>query len=82
MVRNGVFFNSFQQGREEEPPQDFVITTRQQYGLPDDAIVFCNFQQLYKINPQIMKIWMNVSVVAFYFLGINSLLMIFCVNRF
>ena len=61
VVRNGAVLHSQHQGREEESPQDLIVTTRQQYGLPDDAIVFCNFQQLYKMDPQVLKMWINVS---------------------
>ena len=45
----------------EEVPQSIVVTTRQQYGLPDDAIVYCNFNQLYKIDPSTLQMWVNVS---------------------
>lgn len=45
----------------EEVPQNILVTTRQQYGLPDDAIVFCNFNQLYKIDPSTLQMWCNVS---------------------
>ncbi|KAL3286096.1 hypothetical protein HHI36_000608 [Cryptolaemus montrouzieri] len=44
----------------EEVPQSIVITTRQQYGLPDDAIVYCNFNQLYKIDPTTLRMWVNI----------------------
>lgn len=44
----------------EEVPQNIVITTRQQYGLPDDAIVYCNFNQLYKIDPVTLHMWVNI----------------------
>ena len=37
-----------------------MVTTRQQYGLPDDAIVFCNFNQLYKIDPATLRMWVNI----------------------
>jgi protein O-GlcNAc transferase len=62
-LRNGVLFNPSHKktATGEEVPQDIVVTTRQQYELPDNAIVFCNFQQLFKINPTIFKTWMNVS---------------------
>lgn len=33
---------------------------RAQYGLPDDVFVFCNFNQLYKIDPSIFDVWMRV----------------------
>merc|ERR1719474_1408244 len=35
----------------EEVPTTPIITTRSMYGIPDDAIVYCNFNQLYKIDP-------------------------------
>ncbi|XP_060534592.1 UDP-N-acetylglucosamine--peptide N-acetylglucosaminyltransferase 110 kDa subunit isoform X2 [Cylas formicarius] len=44
----------------EEVPQNIVITTRQQYGLPDDAVVYCNFNQLYKIDPTTLQMWVNI----------------------
>lgn len=44
----------------EEVPQSIVITTRQQYGLPDDAIIFCNFNQLYKIDPLTLQSWVII----------------------
>lgn len=44
----------------EEVPQNIVITTRQQYGLPDNAIVYCNFNQLYKIDPMTLESWVTV----------------------
>merc|ERR1719361_3062268 len=44
----------------EEIPQEIMVTTRQQYGLPDDAVIFCNFNQLYKIDPGTLKMWVNI----------------------
>ncbi|KAI1301551.1 UDP-N-acetylglucosamine-peptide N-acetylglucosaminyltransferase [Halotydeus destructor] len=44
----------------EEAPKSIVVTTRQQYGLPEDAIVFCNFNQLYKIDPATLASWVNI----------------------
>ena len=29
-------------------------------GLPDDGIVFCNFNQLFKINPQVFDAWSSI----------------------
>jgi hypothetical protein len=49
----------------EEVPQSIVITTRQQYGLPDEAVVYCNFNQLYKIDPLTLHMWVHVSVFLF-----------------
>ena len=37
-----------------------MVTTRRQYGLPEDACVFCNFNQLYKIDPAILTVWCNI----------------------
>ena len=45
----------------EEAPKSILITSRQQYGLPEDAIVYCNFNQLYKIDPATLQMWVNVS---------------------
>ncbi|XP_077298413.1 UDP-N-acetylglucosamine--peptide N-acetylglucosaminyltransferase 110 kDa subunit-like [Arctopsyche grandis] len=44
----------------EEAPQSIVITTRQQYSLPNDAIIYCNFNQLYKIEPITLSMWVNI----------------------
>ncbi|XP_076649492.1 O-linked N-acetylglucosamine (GlcNAc) transferase sxc isoform X1 [Halictus rubicundus] len=44
----------------EEVPQNIVITTRQQYGLPEDAVVYCNFNQLYKIDPLTLHMWARI----------------------
>lgn len=44
----------------EEVPQSILVTSRQQYGLPDDAIVFCNFNQLYKIDPTTLAMWVTI----------------------
>lgn len=51
----------------EEVPQNIVITTRQQYGLPEDAVVYCNFNQLYKIDPLTLHMWAHVSIRSNYF---------------
>ncbi|GAB9468547.1 Acetylglucosaminyltransferase [Globisporangium polare] len=34
--------------------------TRAHYGVPEDKFVFCNFNQVYKIDPQTFTTWMNV----------------------
>ncbi len=34
--------------------------TRAEYGLPDDAFVFCCFNQAYKITPEIFAVWMTL----------------------
>jgi len=34
--------------------------TRAHYGISEDKFVFCNFGQLYKIDPLIFDVWMNL----------------------
>ena len=41
-------------------PPDLPLTTRAQYGLPDNTVVYCNFNQLYKIDPATLKCWVNI----------------------
>jgi protein O-GlcNAc transferase len=36
------------------------MPTRAECGLPEDAFVFCSFNSVYKINPQIFDIWMRL----------------------
>ncbi|TRZ03436.1 hypothetical protein DNTS_000426 [Danionella cerebrum] len=44
----------------EEVPRTIVVTTRSQYGLPEDSVVYCNFNQLYKIDPPTLQMWANI----------------------
>ncbi|XP_013781947.1 UDP-N-acetylglucosamine--peptide N-acetylglucosaminyltransferase 110 kDa subunit isoform X2 [Limulus polyphemus] len=44
----------------EEAPKSILVTSRQQYGLPENAIVYCNFNQLYKIDPATLQMWANI----------------------
>ncbi|CAH1267037.1 UDP-N-acetylglucosamine--peptide N-acetylglucosaminyltransferase 110 kDa subunit-like isoform X2 [Branchiostoma lanceolatum] len=44
----------------EEPPANVIVTTRVQYGLPEDSVVYCNFNQLYKIDPATLQMWVNI----------------------
>ena len=44
----------------ERIPTGNAITTRAQYGLPEDAMVYCNFNQLYKIDPATLQSWVNI----------------------
>ncbi|XP_054276877.1 UDP-N-acetylglucosamine--peptide N-acetylglucosaminyltransferase 110 kDa subunit-like isoform X1 [Macrosteles quadrilineatus] len=62
VVQNGLATNQTNNkaATGEEVPQTIVITTRQQYGLPDDAIVYCNFNQLYKIDPPTLQMWVHI----------------------
>ena len=34
--------------------------TRKQYGLPDEGVVFCCFNQAYKITPEVFACWMRL----------------------
>lgn len=54
--------NNNNNGQENAAPllYDLPLTTRAQYGLPEHAVVFCNFNQLYKIEPATMKSWLNI----------------------
>jgi len=44
----------------ERIPSLVALTQRSQYGLPEDAVVYCNFNQLYKIDPPTLKCWVNI----------------------
>lgn len=44
----------------EEIPQNIIVSSRQQYGLPEDAMVYCDFNQLYKVDPATMDSWINI----------------------
>eukprot|EP00096_Caligus_rogercresseyi_P002006 TRINITY_DN1360_c0_g1_i2.p1 TRINITY_DN1360_c0_g1~~TRINITY_DN1360_c0_g1_i2.p1 ORF type:complete len:659 (+),score=198.35 TRINITY_DN1360_c0_g1_i2:1586-3562(+) len=61
-IQNGVTTNllSAKTATGEEVPESILITSRQQYGLPLDGIVFCNFNQLYKIDPPTLKMWVAI----------------------
>lgn len=34
--------------------------TRREYGLPDEGVVFCCFNQTYKITPDVFSVWMRL----------------------
>lgn len=44
----------------EEIPQNIIISARSQYGLPENAVIYCNFNQLYKIDPQTLHMWIEI----------------------
>lgn len=44
----------------EEIPKTILVTSRAQYGLPEHATVYCNFNQLYKIDPPTLKMWCEI----------------------
>jgi protein O-GlcNAc transferase len=41
-------------------PPTLPLTLREHYGLPENAVVYCNFNQLYKIDPATLVMWLNV----------------------
>lgn len=44
----------------ELPAAVVPFTARAQYKLPEDKIIFCNFNQLYKVDPNTTKMWANI----------------------
>ncbi len=44
----------------ERVPESIPHMTRETYGLPENAFVFCNFNQLYKIDPETYESWCNI----------------------
>ncbi|CAJ0942501.1 unnamed protein product, partial [Mesorhabditis belari] len=59
-VHNGVAQPHTKAATGEEIPQAIMVTSRQQYNLPDDAIIYCNFNQLYKIDPSTLDMWIEI----------------------
>lgn len=37
-----------------------IVTSRLQYGMPLDKVVYCNFNQLYKIDPGCLDLWARI----------------------
>jgi len=37
-----------------------TMPSRAQYGISEDKFVFCNFSQLYKIDPEMFDVWMRL----------------------
>lgn len=44
----------------ERVPEVIPNMTRETYGLPNNAFVFCNFNQLYKIDPETFESWCGI----------------------
>lgn len=40
--------------------ENVIITSRKQYGLPEDAFIYCNFNQLYKTDPATLELWVEI----------------------
>lgn len=62
VVQNGLATNQMNNraATGEEAPSSIVVTTRQQYNLPENAVVYCNFNQLYKIDPATLDVWVRI----------------------
>lgn len=55
---------------EPLPP---LSMTRAQYGLPDNAFVYCAFNNYYKVEPDIFEVWMEIlTAVPFSVLWLNG----------
>ena len=64
MLQNGlkIYETNNKAATGEEVLQGIVITTRQQYGLSNEDVVYCNFNHLCKIDPLTLQMWVHVSV--------------------
>jgi len=60
VVKNGLITTDIKIANGEKVMNNIVITTRQQYDLPEDSVVYCYFNQLYKLDPQTFQMWLNV----------------------
>eukprot|EP00918_Siedleckia_nematoides_P069807 GHVU01152207.1.p1 GENE.GHVU01152207.1~~GHVU01152207.1.p1 ORF type:complete len:691 (-),score=79.28 GHVU01152207.1:1370-3442(-) len=62
VVQNGLTTNQTNNkaATGEEVPSNIMVTTRQQYGLPEDGLIYCNFNQLYKIDPSTLESWVKI----------------------
>lgn len=45
---------------DRERPSSKRIFTRSELNLPEGAFVFCNFTQIFKIQPKIFSVWMRI----------------------
>jgi len=62
VIQNGLTTNQTnnKSATGEEIPRCIILSSRQQYSLPEDAVVFCNFNQLYKIDPCTLEMWCDI----------------------
>ncbi|RUS69693.1 hypothetical protein EGW08_022546 [Elysia chlorotica] len=62
VIQNGLTTNQTnnKSATGEEIPQCVILSSRLQYGLPDEAVVYCNFNQLYKIDPNTLEMWCEI----------------------
>ena len=45
---------------DNRQPIDEKTPTKEECGLPEKGFVFCNFNTLYKIEPDIFRVWMSI----------------------
>ncbi|KAL8562192.1 hypothetical protein ACOMHN_005177 [Nucella lapillus] len=62
LVQNGLTTNqtNTKAATGEEIPRCVVVSARASYALPENAVVYCNFNQLYKIDPDTLEMWVNI----------------------
>jgi protein O-GlcNAc transferase len=48
------------QANDNRRPIPEIGTSRAEHGLPDDAFVFCNFNQSYKLTPSMFSVWIKL----------------------
>lgn len=62
MIQNGLSMDKIDKAvaNGEKIFDNIVFTSRKQYGLPNDAVVYCNFNQLYKTDPRTMEMWVHI----------------------
>lgn len=54
------FVNDHKQSSRHLVDLPMGAVTRAQYGISDDKFVFCNFNQVYKIDPTTFDVWMRI----------------------
>lgn len=61
-ITNGISINYTDKNiaSGEKVFDNIVFTSRKQYGLPNDAVVYCNFNQLYKTDPKVFEMWVKI----------------------
>lgn len=48
------------QPNDDERPIIWQDTSRQQWGLPEEAVVFASFNQIYKVRPDELEVWASI----------------------
>jgi len=66
VVQNGLINTDRKARNGEIVTKNIIITTRQQYGLPKNAMVYCCFCKFFKIDPHTFHMWINVRMIFFH----------------